>query len=139
MIALFYGYPRSAKFVIPVLYLGVGLIVWLFGRESYHIGASGLTFGLMFYIFVIGLLRWEKQAMVLSMIVFFLYGGMLGSLLGSDPAISFESHMAGAILGVLCAFGFKGIDPPAVRKQYSWENETEEILEEGIQEDDDKS
>ena len=46
--ALLYGYPRAATRLLPILYLGTGLGVWLFGRAGYHIGASGLAFGMMF-------------------------------------------------------------------------------------------
>ena len=49
--ALLYGYPKSAKIVIPAIYIGTGLGVWLFARQSYHFGASGLTFGFMFFVF----------------------------------------------------------------------------------------
>jgi membrane associated rhomboid family serine protease len=49
--ALLYGYPKSARIVLPTLFLGTGLGIWLFGRESYHIGASGLTFGMMYFVF----------------------------------------------------------------------------------------
>ena len=75
--ALLYGYPKSARLVIPVIYLGSGLSVWLFAREAWHIGASGLTFGFMFFVFTVGILRWDRKAIAISMIVFFLYGGML--------------------------------------------------------------
>ena len=54
---LFYGYPRSAKLVLAAVWLGSGLGIWLFARETYHIGASSLTFGIMFFLFVIGILQ----------------------------------------------------------------------------------
>jgi membrane associated rhomboid family serine protease len=71
---LLYGYPRSAPIVVPALWLGSGLGVWLFGRTSFHIGASGLAHGLMFFLFVVGLLRRDRRAMALALLVFFLYG-----------------------------------------------------------------
>ncbi len=75
--ALLYGYPRSARIVLPAVYLGAGLAVWLFARPSFHIGASGLTFGVLFFVFTIGVLRWDRRAIALAMIVFFLYGSMI--------------------------------------------------------------
>ncbi len=128
--ALLYGYPRSAKTVLATVYLGSGLGVWLFAREAYHIGASGLTFGVMFFLFVIGALRWDKRAIVLSMIVFLLYGGMIWGIFPSDPGISFESHFFGAVIGVALAFVLKNRDPAPVEKTYSWEDETAEETEE---------
>ncbi|MGD8590551.1 MAG: rhomboid family intramembrane serine protease, partial [Chromatiales bacterium] len=63
---LLYAYPRSAKIVIPSVYLGSGLGVWVFARNAYHIGASGLVFGLLTFLLVIGILRWDKRAIALS-------------------------------------------------------------------------
>ena len=123
--ALIYGYPRSARVVIPVVYLGSGLGVWLFGREAYHIGASGLNFGMLSFIFTIGVLRWDRRAIALSMLVFFLYGGMIWGILPTRPGISFESHFFGAVLGVLLAVVLRDRDPRPPDKRYSWEDEDE--------------
>lgn len=127
--ALVYGYPRSAKIVLPVVWLGSGLGIWLWAREAYHIGASGLTFGTMFFLFVIGILRWDKRAMALSMIVFFLYGSMIWGIFPLQPGISFESHFFGASLGVVLAFVLRNYDPIPAAKKYSWEDETEEDID----------
>lgn len=124
--ALLYGYPRSAKTVLAAVYIGSGLGVWLFAREAYHIGASGLTFGVMFFLFVVGALRWDKRAIALSMIVFFLYGSMIWGIFPSEPGISFESHFFGAIIGVVLAVVLKKRDPAPPEKTYSWEDEADE-------------
>ena len=125
--ALLYGYPRSARIVVPVLYLGTGLGVWLFARSAYHIGASGLTFGIMFFVFTIGVLRWDKRAIILSMIVFFLYGSMIWGVFPTRPGVSFESHFFGAAIGVALAMLLKNHDPAPPPKKYSWEDESEEL------------
>jgi membrane associated rhomboid family serine protease len=124
--ALLYGYPRAARIVIPALVLGTGLGVWLFARESYHIGASGLTFGMMFFIFTIGVLRWDARAIALALLVFFLYGGMIWGIFPGEPGISYESHFFGMLTGMVLAFALRSLDPPPPRKQYSWETEDEE-------------
>ncbi len=67
--AIVYVYPKSACIAIPVILLGSGLGVWLFGRPSYHIGASGLAHGLMFFLFTIGVLRRDRPVMAQSMLV----------------------------------------------------------------------
>ena len=123
---LLYGYPRAARFVIPVLFLGTGLGVWLFGRESYHIGASGLSFGMMFFVFTIGVLRWDRRAIGLALVVFFLYGGMVWGVFPGDPQVSYEAHLSGAILGVALALLLRKLDAPPPVKRYSWEDEPEE-------------
>ena len=127
--ALLYGYPRSARVVIPVVYLGTGLAVWLFARESYHVGISGLNFGLLFFIFVIGALRWDRRAITLSLVVFFLYGGMILGVFPDKPDVSFESHLSGAAIGTALAVVLRNFEPRMPDTHYSWE----------VEEDDDRS
>jgi len=121
--ALFYQYPRSAKQVLAIIYFGSGLGVWIFARDSYHIGASGLTHGLMFFLFLIGVLRRDKPAMALAMMVFFLYGSMVWGVFPSEERISFESHLFGAVTGIFCAIVFRHYDPKPPEKIYSWEQD----------------
>jgi membrane associated rhomboid family serine protease len=140
--ALFYQYPRSAKQVLAIIYFGSGVGVWLFARDSYHIGASGLTHGLMFYLFLVGVLRRDKPAVALMMIVFFLYGSMIWGIFPTEERISFESHLFGAITGTFCAIIFRYSDPKLPEKTYSWEQddykddaELVELSQEGQKED----
>ena len=121
--ALMYGYPKSARVVLPVLFLGTGLGIWLFGRASYHVGASGITFGMMFFVFVVGALRWDRRAIALSCAVFFLYGGMVWGVFPGEPQVSHEAHASGAVLGALLAVLLRKLDPLPVEKRYSWEGE----------------
>jgi membrane associated rhomboid family serine protease len=135
--ALLYGYPRSARLVLPVLYFGTGIGVWLFGRSAWHIGASGLIFGMMFFIATIGVLRWDTRSIALAMVVFLLYGGMVWGVLPGDPSVSFESHLAGALLGVVLAVWLKNRDPAPPPKRYSWEDE-EEVSDQEVSEHDER-
>jgi len=124
--AMLLGYPRSSKFVFPIIYFGVGILVWFFGRPSFHIGVSGINFGLLTFVFVIGVLRWDKRAIALSCLVFFLYGGMLWGIFPIERSVSFESHFFGAVIGVVCAILFRNFDSRPPEKHYDWEDETEE-------------
>ena len=99
---------------------------WLLARQSYHFGASGLTHGIMFFIFTIGILRRDRLSIALAMIVFFVYGGMIWSIFPQEPGISYESHFFGAMIGVLAAFLFRDHDPSLPAKEYQWENEDPE-------------
>lgn len=118
---LLYGYPRSAIPALLLIYLGSGLGVWLFARSSYHFGASGLTHGMMFFVFTSGILRRDRLSIALSMIVFFLYGGMVWTIFPQEPGISYESHFFGAAAGVLAAFLLRKRDPMPPQKKYDWE------------------
>jgi membrane associated rhomboid family serine protease len=118
-----YVYPRATRLALPAIWLLSGLGVWLFARDSAHVGASGIVHGLMLFLFVIGLLRGDRLAVVTSLVVFFLYGGMLLSVLPHEERISFEYHLAGAVAGLLAAIALRGRDPAPARKRYSWETE----------------
>jgi membrane associated rhomboid family serine protease len=123
-VVFLYGYPRASRYVLPLVWLGSGLGVWLFARRSYHFGASGLAHGLMFFIFVSGILRRDRLSIGLSLIVFFLYGGMVWTIFPQQPGISYESHFFGALMGVIGAFVFRQCDPPLPAKTYDWEHAT---------------
>ena len=121
-------YPRATLWSLPLLWLGSGLGAWLLGDPgSRHLGASGVTHGLMFLVFVLGLLRRDRQAIATGMIAFFFYGGMLLTVLPHEPGISWQSHLGGALAGVLAAILFRKLDPALPRKRYSWEDEEENI------------
>ncbi len=116
-------YPRAALRSILLVWLGSGLVVWIIGRPSFHLGASGLSHGLMFFLFLLGVLRRDRPAIAAAMIAFFLYGGMLLTVLPGEPEVSWEAHLGGAFFGALAAVLFFRLDPAPARKRYSWEDE----------------
>jgi membrane associated rhomboid family serine protease len=118
-------YPRSAVSVLPAVYLGPGIAVWLFGRASVHLGASGLVYGLVSYIFVAGLIRRDRRAIAACLLVCFMYGSLVWGVLPLERAVSWETHLAAAVTGVLMAIMLRHIDIPP-RKRYSWEDETDD-------------
>ena len=129
--ALLYGYPNSARPALLLIWLGSGLGVWLLARPSYHIGASGLTHGIMFYIFTSGILRQDRPSIALALIVFLMYGGMVWTIFPQQPDISYESHFFGAGCGVLAALLFARREPRPPEKHYDWEDEDTDEPEDG--------
>ena len=120
-------YPRATLRALPLLWLGSGLGAWLLGDAgSYHLGASGLTHGLMFLVFTLGLLRRDRPSIAAGMIAFLFYGGMLLTVLPQEPGVSWQSHLGGALGGIVAAFAFRRADPVPPRRKYSWELEEEE-------------
>ncbi|HKA41915.1 MAG TPA: rhomboid family intramembrane serine protease [Burkholderiales bacterium] len=123
---MLYLYPNSSLKVIPAVYFGPGLAVWLFGKaSSVHIGASGLIYGLVSYIFVAGVIRRDRRAIAASLLVAFLYGSMVWGVLPIEPGVSWEFHLAGALIGFMLAIALRHLDIPP-RKRYDWEGEPEE-------------
>ncbi len=122
---MLYLYPHSSLKVIPAVYLGPGLAVWLFGRPPLHIGASGLVYGLAIYILISGIIRRDTRAVSAAMLVFFLYGTLLWGLLPNHSSISWETHLIAALIGLVLALLFRRLDVP-LRKRYDWENESDD-------------
>jgi len=119
-----YFYRRESIAVFLVTYLATGLWVWVAARSSSHIGASGVVYGLAFFLFFSGVFRRELQSLTLALIVAFFYGGIVWGIFPGQPGISWESHLFGAIAGIVLAWYYRKQAPP--RKQYSWEQEPEE-------------
>ena len=124
---LFFGYPRSRWWTVAIVWLLSGAGVWLFGRQSYHFGSSGLSHGMFFFLVLSGLLRRDRRSAAILMIAFFMYGGMLLTVLPGQPGVSFEYHLFGALAGVVCAFAFRHWDPKPTRKRYPWESKVGEV------------
>jgi len=108
-VGLFYFYHRIASEVFIWIYLASGFWVWIIGREAYHIGSSGLVYGLVMFIFWGGILRRNPRSLAISMIIFFLYGGMIYGLFPVDESVSWESHVMGSVAGIFLAFYFKKV------------------------------
>jgi membrane associated rhomboid family serine protease len=120
--AILYLYPNSSARVIPMIWLGSGLLAWLIGRPSLHFGASGLIYGLLAYVFFSGILRRDMRSVSVSLLVGFLYGSMVWGVLPIRPHMSWELHLCGAIMGVLLAFVYRKWDRvPVIR--YDWEED----------------
>ncbi len=106
-IGLFYFYHAIALEVFMWIYLASGFWVWVAGRDAYHIGASGLVYGLAMFIFWGGIIRRDARSLAISMIIFFLYGYMLYGLIPGEEGVSWESHLMGSIIGIFLAFYFR--------------------------------
>lgn len=90
------------------IFLG-GFLVWIFGREATHIGASGLIFSLIGFFLGSGLFRGSFKSLFIAVAIFFLYGGILWGVLPNQEGISWEGHLFGAIAGGLIAWRYRNI------------------------------
>ena len=106
--AIVYFYYRNSLQIILVLYLLTGSLVWFFARSAYHIGASGLVYGMLSFLLLGGVIRKDRQTLAISFAVLVLYGGsMFSGVVPGDPRISWESHLMGFIVGILCAIYYR--------------------------------
>jgi membrane associated rhomboid family serine protease len=121
---LLYFYPESALKVFAIIYFLPGILIWLFARTAYTIGASGLVYGFVTFFFFSGIIRRDNRSIALALIVTFLYGGLVWGVLPIDRTISWEGHLFGSLTGILCAFLFRKHDPPV--KKYDWEDEPDD-------------
>ncbi len=119
--ALFYFYRVVALRMVLLSVLITGFWVWVIGRPSYHVGASGLIYSLAAFLFASGVIRRHPRLMALSLLVAFIYGGLVWGIIPYRDGISWESHLLGLFCGVLLAWFFRSHGPQ--RKLYSWEME----------------
>ena len=119
-IALFYFYRSISWKILGYGLLLTGLITWLIARPAYHIGASGIIYLLASFLFFKGVFSKHYRLVALSLIVVFLYGGLLWYVTPIDPEVSWEGHLSGLIVGLLFAFIFK--KNIAKAPKYVWEH-----------------
>ncbi len=101
--ALYFLYDRIAKKVFLQCYFFTGILVWIFCRASYHIGASGLVYGLAAFLVFFGFFRRDFKSLLISLVIFAVYNGLFYGVLPTQPNVSWESHLFGAIVGVYLA------------------------------------
>ena len=121
---LFYFYKDIAWRVSGMIYLLTGFWVWLAARPNFHVGASGLIYGLVCFTFFSGLIRKDRNLLAISLLVTFLYGSMVWGILPVDQTVSWESHLFGSAAGIFAAIYFRKQGP--AKEKYSWELEEEE-------------
>lgn len=122
---LVYFYPKAAWRVVLASWILGGAWVWITARDSYHIGASGIIYGMAAFLFFSGLLRRRIALMAVSLIVVFLYGSMVWGVLPLQARISWESHLFGAMAGVVVAWFYRHVPPAHVPPPIVLEDEPE--------------
>lgn len=119
---LYFFYKPMANRVLIIGTLITGLLTWIMGRESYHIGASGVVYLLFSFIFFSGIIRKYFRLIALSLAVIFLYGSMIWFVFPIAQKVSWEGHLSGFLVGWLLAYVYRKIGPQ--KKEYKFK-ETE--------------
>jgi len=133
---MLYFYPKVAVSGFIRIYFFTGLMVWLIGNfffcgleyghrcNSYHIGASGVVYGLATFIMGTGIFRRNVKSIVLALIVLFYYSGMFMGILPREEGVSWESHLYGGIIGLLVAWYYRNdLEGDEIAQPPSWANE----------------
>ncbi len=137
MALILFFYPRVAIPALVMIYLGTGVTMWLFAdpevifqaypRANYHIGASGVVYGMVTFLAWNGIFRRNLKAIAIALVVVFYYGGLVWGVFPVQERVSWEGHLLGALVGVFVAYWFRDrIELDEEKKPPSWELEPQE-------------
>lgn len=104
---LFLFYKKKAFSVFILIWLTTGLLTWLIGRMAWHIGASGVIYGLASFLVFGGIFSYRWKLLVPAILVIALYSGLILGIFPNDPQISWEGHLSGAISGLVWAIAYR--------------------------------
>jgi membrane associated rhomboid family serine protease len=125
--SLFYFYKKISLKVFIWIYIMSGFWTWISARESYHIGASGIIYGLFSFLLISGFLRKNLQLIGVSFFVVFVYGSMVWGIFPIKVHISYEGHLWGFIAGIILAIYYKKQGPQKI--EHVWDEEDDDIDE----------
>ncbi|SNR64560.1 rhomboid family intramembrane serine protease [Lutibacter flavus] len=128
--SLYYFYNKIAN---RVLFFGLilsGLLTWLIARPAMHIGASGIVYLLVSFVFFSGIFRKYYRLTALSLIVVFLYGGMVWYIFPTEERISWEGHLSGFLVGFIFSFIFRKMGPQPEKFNFIKNEEFEKLFDE---------
>ncbi|MES2617082.1 MAG: rhomboid family intramembrane serine protease [Bacteroidota bacterium] len=125
LFCLFYFYRDISVRVLIICHLATGVLIWLFARPAFHIGASGVVYALVLFLLTSGFIRQNRQLKILALVVLSIQTGLIWGIVPQDGEISWESHLFGAIIGALVAFMYKNKGPLPDSK-INWKDEEDE-------------
>jgi len=109
--SLYFFYKKIATKVLVIGILLTGFLTWTFARPAYHIGASGVVYFLVSFVFFSGIIRKQYRLIALSLAVVFLYGSMIWYVFPVEDSISWEGHLSGFLVGLIFAYIFRKRGP----------------------------
>lgn len=126
MITVIWAFYRKVSWqAFLMVYILTGMAVWLFARPVFHVGASGVVYGLVSFVFWSGVFRRSLKAIVLALIVVMVYTPMFEGILPNQEGISWESHLLGGLVGILVAWWFRDeLEPEEIPAPPAWTDET---------------
>jgi len=102
-------YKRVAIPSVIIITILTGFMVWMFARESYHVGASGVVYGLVAFLAWTGIFRRNLKSIILALVILVAFGGYFHGIVPNKEGTSWESHLFGGLVGIFTAFLFKNV------------------------------
>ncbi|TWU31005.1 rhomboid family intramembrane serine protease [Novipirellula artificiosorum] len=99
--------------VVAGIIVGSGVLLWMFGRNANHIGASGLVFGLIAFLITVGVREKRFGSIAVALLVGFLFGTTLffGIIPSFGSTVSWDGHLFGAISGLIVGIATSSSSP----------------------------
>jgi membrane associated rhomboid family serine protease len=120
---LFYIYRKISIPVFLFIFVCTPILVWFFARPSNHIGASGVIYGLFGFLLFGGLLTEHPILRRVTLVVVLYYGSLIWWIFPIKSEISWEGHLSGFIVGILCAAFYRNQFPKRPKFQFEMEPE----------------
>lgn len=130
-------YDKLTYWVLILGWIFTGLMVWAFPfplnpyySSTCHIGASGLVYVFAFFLLFSSIFDRKKSLNILTLVIVVSFGSMVWGVLPEeffgikDSHISWQSHLSGAIVGVILSYVFKG-KSVIEEKKFDWEGKSE--------------
>lgn len=106
---LFLFYKRRASSFLLLIWITSGLLTWIIGRSSWHIGASSVIYGMASFLVLGGIMSRNWKLILVSIVVAVAYYGLIWGIFPQDPSISWEGHLSGALAGLFWAYTYRRI------------------------------
>lgn len=121
--AMMHFYDKLAYSIYIIIHIASGCLLWIIGREVFHIGASGVVYGLAAFMFFSGIFRRNTQLLAFSLLITFLYGSMVWGIFPETvkKGVSWEGHLSGATIGFILSIILLKKGPQ--KKKYDWDEE----------------
>ena len=120
---LYYHYRTIATRSFLFIYFFTGIMLWIFARDSYHVGMSGIIYGLTSFLVISGFQRKNMRVAGISLAIIFMYGSMIWGVFPMMDGVSWEAHAFGLFGGVISALYFREKGPQPAKMQYELEEE----------------
>ena len=106
---VYWFYPTIGQAIFLRSYFLPSILVWILAKEGLHLGASGMIYGLAFFLIFYGFFRKDMRSLVISIVIVIFYGGLFYGVLPGQPGVSWQYHLAGAVTGLMSAFEFSEV------------------------------